>query len=78
MAGDTGRKRVVPEHMEIAPTVREQVGALWARNRLACGWFLRPDFVPQTDEDVIRCARLLMQHGDRQTYVAVRKLLKCR
>ncbi len=64
--------------MELTTVIREQVSELWARNRLSCGWFLRRDFVPRTDGDLIRCARLLEKYGDRQTYVTVRKLMKCR
>ena len=63
--------------MELTTVMREQVSELWARNRLFCGWFLRQDFVPRTDDDLIRCAKLLEKHGDRQTYVTVRKLMKC-
>ncbi|MEI8243741.1 MAG: hypothetical protein WCI17_10780 [bacterium] len=63
--------------MALTPSIREQISALWASNRLFCGWFLRPDFVPRTDAELIRCAKMLEQHGDRQTYVTIRKLMKC-
>ena len=63
--------------MELTTAMRERIRGLWAQNRLLCGWFLRKNFDPQTDDDLVRCARLLEKHGDRQTYVTVRKLMKC-
>jgi hypothetical protein len=57
--------------------MREQISELWSKNRLFCGWFLRPDFVARPDSDLIRCAKLRAKHGDRQTYVTIRKLMKC-
>ena len=57
--------------------VREETQALWERNRLRCGWFLRRDFVPETRDDLLRCLHLLARHGDRNTFVLARKLEKC-
>lgn len=57
--------------------VQRETQALWERNRLRCGWFLRDDLVPETPEDVLRCLRLLVLHGDRATFVRARKLQKC-
>jgi hypothetical protein len=65
-------------HSETVPlNVRDQILALWERNRLQCGWFVRPDHVPETRADFRRCLELLGKHGDRATYVLSRKLLKC-
>ena len=55
----------------------EQASALWEANRLQCGWFLKADFVPQTRDDFLRCLALLAKHGNRETYIRARKLLKC-
>ena len=63
--------------MAFTTIIRDQIRELWERNHLFCGWFLRPDFTPRTDDDFVLCAKLLEKHGDRQTYVAVRKLKKC-
>ncbi len=57
--------------------VRKETTALWERNRLRCGWFLRDDFVPRTHDELRRCLNALTRHGDRATYVLARKLLKC-
>ncbi|MFT5240370.1 MAG: hypothetical protein ACI9OU_002229 [Candidatus Promineifilaceae bacterium] len=57
--------------------VRDQALALWERNRLQCGWFVRDDFSPKTRSDFRRCLNLLAKHGDRATYVLSRKLIKC-
>lgn len=65
-------------HTETVPLdVRDQILALWDRNRLQCGWFVRRGFIPQTRADFRRCLDLLAKHGDRATYVLSRKLLKC-
>ncbi len=67
-------------HTSLAPVpadVRKETQALWERNRLQCGWFLRADMVPETREDLARCLRLLARHGDRTTFVRARKLQKC-
>ncbi len=55
----------------------EQASSLWEANRLQCGWFLKADFVPQTRDDFLRCLALLAKHGNRETYIRARKLLKC-
>jgi len=57
--------------------VRKETQALWERNRLRCGWFVRSDFVPETRDDLLRCLHLMAQHGDRNTFVLARKLEKC-
>jgi len=56
---------------------RKEALALWDRNRLRCGWFLREDFTPRTRDEFVRCLDMLAQHGDRATYVLARKLLRC-
>ena len=57
--------------------VRKETLALWERNRLRCGWFLRDDFSPRTEDDLRLCLNMLARHGDRATYVLARKLMKC-
>jgi hypothetical protein len=57
--------------------VRKETQALWERNRLRCGWFLRDNLVPETRDDLARCLRLLARHGDRATFVLARKLQRC-
>jgi hypothetical protein len=61
----------------IPSAIMEQASALWEANRLQCGWFLKADFVPQTRDDFLRCLALLAKHGNRETYIRARKLLKC-
>ena len=63
---------------EYAPAdVRRTIQTLWQRNRLCCGWFLRDDLIPETRDDLARCLRLMVRHGDRATFVLARKLQKC-
>jgi hypothetical protein len=57
--------------------VRQQVLALWERNRLQCGWFLRDNLIPETRDEFYHCLELLAKQGDRATYVLARKLMKC-
>ena len=57
--------------------VLKETQALWERNRLRCGWFLREDLVPETRDDLARCLQLMVRHGDRATFVLARKLQKC-
>jgi len=67
-------------HTQSLPTsadARKETLALWARNRLRCGWFLRDDFTPSTRDEFVRCLDMLAQHGDRATYVLARKLMRC-
>jgi len=59
------------------PGVEDQIRALWAKNRLLCGWFAREDFEPHTTPEMRTCLLWLEKHGDRATYVAARKLKKC-
>ncbi len=62
----------------VVPTdVRRDTQALWNRNRLRCGWFLRDDLVPETRDDLALCLRLLARHGDRATFIEARKLQRC-
>jgi hypothetical protein len=67
------------ENLSIALSldIKKQVLELWEKNRLRCGWFIRPDFIPQTREDFFYCLELITKQGDRTTYVLARKLLKC-
>jgi hypothetical protein len=67
-----------PDHPEpVSPEIARQALALWDRNRLRCGWFLRRGFLPRARADFCRCLDLLAEHGDRETYVLSRRLLKC-
>ena len=59
------------------PDVRKATQALWERNRLRCGWFLRDDLIPETRDELTRCLRLMVRHGDLATFVLARRLQKC-
>ncbi len=63
--------------MPASADVQKETLALWERNRLQCGWFLRNDFMPRTRDEFARCLNMLAQHGDRATYVLARKLMRC-
>jgi hypothetical protein len=60
------------EHAEAA--IRQLV----ERYRAQCLWFLRPDFVPQTADDVERVLQLIERYGDLEALrqvAAVRRWL---
>jgi len=59
------------------PDPRGAARMLWERNRLCCGWYVRSDFTPETDEEILFCLRLLARHGDRGTYIEARRMMKC-
>jgi len=59
------------------PETIGRVAALWAENRLVCGWFTRADFVPRTADEARRCLAWIKQHGDRELYIAARRLERC-
>ena len=61
----------------VPSAIMDQALTLWETNRVQCGWFLRADYVPKTRDDFSRCLTLLAKHGNCETYILARKLLKC-
>ncbi len=66
----------IPEH-PIPQLLSRQIVELWGKNRLRCGWFIRDGFLPKTFSDFSLCLEILAKHGDRETYIMARKLMKC-
>lgn len=45
-------------------TLDEQIDDLVDEQRIACLWFLRPDYLPSTDEERLSALELIQKHGD--------------
>lgn len=48
--------------------VRDSVAKLVEEYRTRCLWFLRPDFMPTSEEEVMRTLNLIERYGDRAGY----------
>lgn len=48
--------------------LRDAVNRLVDEQRIACLWFLRPDFYPTTDAERLRVLELIERRGDRQAF----------
>ena len=49
-------------------TLVAEVDRLVDEQRIACLWFLRPDYHPATTEERIRVLEQIERHGDREAY----------
>jgi hypothetical protein len=47
---------------------RVDLSALVDRYRTRCLWFLRPDYYPATDAEVLRVLGYLERYGDREAF----------
>jgi hypothetical protein len=47
---------------------REDLARLVAEYRDRCLWFLRADFMPETDEEIVRVLDHIERYGDRAAY----------
>jgi hypothetical protein len=66
LAGTTGRI-IDPDMSTSRPderTLAEEVDLLVDEQRIACLWFLRPDYRPTTTEQRILVLRQIERHGD--------------
>jgi hypothetical protein len=54
--------------------VRDEVRTLVDRYRSWCLWFLRPDYYPQTDGEVLRVLMYLERYGDRDAFTRAASL----
>ncbi|MEA2025077.1 MAG: hypothetical protein U9O18_00155 [Chloroflexota bacterium] len=50
------------------PRLAEEVDRLVDEQRIACLWFLRPDYHPATDEERIRLLEHIERHGDLDSF----------
>lgn len=51
-----------------AATLAAAVDQLVDEQRIACLWFLRPDYYPATDGERLRVLGLIERHGDLQAF----------
>jgi hypothetical protein len=49
-------------------TLNEQIDDLVAEQRIACLWFLRPDYLPSTDQERLSALGHIQTHGDLAAY----------
>lgn len=54
--------------------IGQEVRDLVVQQRDRCLWFLRPDLLPQTREEMLIALGHIRKHGDRATYVRAREL----
>jgi hypothetical protein len=47
---------------------REELARLVEEYRDRCLWFLRPDYMPTTTQQILRTLELIERHGDRTAY----------
>lgn len=55
---------------------RAEFNTLVRRNRRACLWFMRDDYVPVDASGMLKVLRSLEQHGDRETFIQARRLTR--
>lgn len=48
--------------------LKESIAVLVEQYRDRCLWFLRPDYLPSTREEVLRALDLIERYGDRAGY----------
>jgi len=54
--------------------VRAEVARLVDEQRSRCLWFLRPDYYPESDEEIERTLRAIERSGDQNAFRCARKL----
>lgn len=55
-------------------SVDQEVRKLVEEYRDRCLWFMKPDFVPTTEEEQRRALDLIVRHGDRSAYRRVMEI----
>jgi hypothetical protein len=73
MSRSTGQSRSAPGDATTTSrperdTISAEVDVLVDEQRIACLWFLRPDYRPATTEERIRVLEQIERHGDREAY----------
>lgn len=54
--------------------LRAELAQLIDEMRARCLWFLRPDYYPQSDEEIDRTLRAIERSGDQSAFRRARKL----
>ena len=54
--------------------LRAEVARLVDEQRSRCLWFLRPDYYPESDEEIERTLRAIERSGDQNAFRRARKL----
>lgn len=55
-------------------SIEAELRGLVDEYRTRCLWFLRPDFYPQTREDVLRVLRHIEKNADREGFIRAARI----
>lgn len=58
-------------------SIQQKVFHLIADYRDRCLWFVRPDYLPETDDEACRILRTIERYGDREAFRRAEELLVC-
>lgn len=58
----------------VRPSLQAEVRSLVDEYRTRCLWFLRPDFYPETREEILRVLGQIERHGDRDGFVRAARI----
>jgi hypothetical protein len=64
----------MPETERVQPFSEDELRALVDEQRTRCLWFLRPDFYPESREQIVRVLRQIERQCDRDTYVRAARM----
>ena len=61
-------------HESSEDQVNQRISELINEYRERCLWFMKPDFLPETEEERHRVLDLIVRHGDRRAYERVMEI----
>ena len=56
------------------PSIEAELRSLVDDYRTRCLWFLRPDFYPETREEMLRVLRQIEKNADREGFIRAARL----
>lgn len=65
---------IVPAEPQSPTELRAEVARLVDEQRSRCLWFLRPDYYPESYEEIERTLRAIERSGDQAAFRRARKL----
>ena len=60
--------------MALPDDILKEAHALIVENRVACLWFLRPDFLPEDPGALSRAMTYIERRGDLESYIKARRI----
>ena len=58
-------------------TLYREINELASAKRTECLWFIRTDYLPETNPERLNILKYLEKHGDRETFKKARILRDC-